>query len=131
MIRRPPRSTRVRSSAASDVYKRQRYETGLRVDLDIVHILPYLPHHTFTMVRNRLLDEKQKSPVLTCEGLRKRFGEIEAVRGVSFEIAPGESYGLLGPNGAGKTTTILIVAGLLEADAGEAIVAGRRLTTKS
>jgi ABC-2 type transport system ATP-binding protein len=69
--------------------------------------------------------------VLHCEGLRKRFGEIEAVRGVSFEIAPGESYGLLGPNGAGKTTTISIVAGLLEADAGEAIVAGRRLTTKS
>jgi len=63
--------------------------------------------------------------------LCKRFGEIEAVRAVSFEIAPGESYGLLGPNGAGKTTTISIVAGLLEADAGEAIVAGQRLTTKS
>jgi ABC-2 type transport system ATP-binding protein len=63
--------------------------------------------------------------------LRKRFGEIEAVRGVSFEIAPGESYGLLGPNGAGKTTTISIVAGLLEADAGEALVEGKLLTTKS
>ena len=83
------------------------------------------------MVRNGLLSEPQTSPVLVCEGLRKRFGEIEAVRGVSFEIAPGESYGLLGPNGAGKTTTISIVAGLLEADAGEAVVAGRRLTTKS
>jgi len=82
-------------------------------------------------VRNRLLNEKQKSPVLACKGLRKRFGEIEAVRGVSFEIAPGESYGLLGPNGAGKTTTISIVAGLLEADAGEALVEGKLLTTKS
>src|SRR5450759_2159998 len=70
-------------------------------------------------------------PVLHCEGLRKRFGDIQAVNGVGFESAPGESHGLLGPNGAGKTTTILIVAGLLEADAGEAIVAGRRLTTKS
>jgi len=70
-------------------------------------------------------------PVLHCEGLSKRFGDIRAVNGVGFEIAPGESYGLLGPNGAGKTTTISIVAGLLEADAGEAIVAGRRLTTKS
>jgi ABC-2 type transport system ATP-binding protein len=70
-------------------------------------------------------------PVLRCENLRKRFGEIEAVRGVSFEIAPGESYGLLGPNGAGKTTAISIVAGLLEADAGEVTVAGQRLTTKS
>ena len=83
------------------------------------------------MVRNGLLNDKRKSPVLHCEGLRKRFGEIEAVRDVSFEIAPGESYGLLGPNGAGKTTTISIVAGLLEADAGEVTVAGKRLTTKS
>jgi ABC-2 type transport system ATP-binding protein len=70
-------------------------------------------------------------PVLHCEGLRKRFGDIQAVNGVGFEIVPGESYGLLGPNGAGKTTTISIVAGLLEADAGEAIVAGNRLTTRS
>ena len=70
-------------------------------------------------------------PVLRCQGLRKRFGDIQAVNGVSFEIAPGESYGLLGPNGAGKTTTISIVAGLLEADAGEAFVAGERLTTRS
>ena len=77
------------------------------------------------------MNVERKSPVLRCEGLRKRFGEIEAVRGVSFEIAPGESYGLLGPNGAGKTTAISIVAGLLEADAGEAIVAGNRLTTRS
>jgi ABC-2 type transport system ATP-binding protein len=70
-------------------------------------------------------------PVLRCQGLRKRFGDIQAVNGVSFEIALGESYGLLGPNGAGKTTTISIVAGLLEADAGEAFVAGERLTTRS
>ena len=46
------------------------------------------------------------------------FGQIEAVRGVSFEIAAGETYGLLGPNGAGKTTTISMVCGLLEPDAG-------------
>lgn len=77
------------------------------------------------------MSDQQNSLVLHCEGLRKRFDEIEAVRGVSFEIAPGESYGLLGPNGAGKTTTISIVAGLLEADAGEVTVAGKRLTTKS
>ena len=76
-------------------------------------------------------NDRTKEPVLHCEGLRKRFGDIQAVNGVSFEIAPGESYGLLGPNGAGKTTTISIVAGLLEADAGEAFVAGERLTTRS
>jgi len=78
-----------------------------------------------------LKNDRTKEPVLHCEGLRKRFGDIQAVNGVSFEIAPGESYGLLGPNGAGKTTTISIVAGLLEADAGEAFVAGERLTTRS
>jgi ABC-2 type transport system ATP-binding protein len=72
-----------------------------------------------------------RESVLHCEGLRKRFGDIQAVNGVSFEIASGESYGLLGPNGAGKTTAISIVAGLLEADAGEAFVAGERLTTRS
>ena len=69
--------------------------------------------------------------VLDCRDLRKRFGEIEAVRGVSFQIAQGETYGLLGPNGAGKTTTISIVCGLLEPDAGEVLVAGQPLTTHS
>jgi ABC-2 type transport system ATP-binding protein len=39
-------------------------------------------------------------------GLRKRFGELEALRGVRFHVAAGEIYGLLGPNGAGKSTTI-------------------------
>jgi ABC-2 type transport system ATP-binding protein len=70
-------------------------------------------------------------PVLECRGLAKRFGAVEAVNGVGFAIAPGETYGLLGPNGAGKTTTISIVCGLLEPDAGEVEVAGRRLTTRS
>jgi ABC-2 type transport system ATP-binding protein len=71
------------------------------------------------------------APVLECRGLRKRFGELEAVRGISLDIAPGETYGLLGPNGAGKTTTISMVCGLLEPDAGEVLVAGRALTTRS
>jgi ABC-2 type transport system ATP-binding protein len=72
-----------------------------------------------------------ESFALQCRGLRKRFGELEALRGVSFEIAAGETYGLLGPNGAGKTTAISIVCGLLEADEGEVVVAGERLTTHS
>jgi ABC-2 type transport system ATP-binding protein len=67
--------------------------------------------------------------VLEAVGLRKRFGDIEAVRGVSFSIAPGETYGLLGPNGAGKTTTISMASGLLAADAGEVRVAGETMTT--
>ena len=75
--------------------------------------------------------EDARQPVLDCIGLHKRFGEIEAVRGVSFEIAEGETYGLLGPNGAGKTTTISMVCGLLEPDSGEVLVGGRPLTTHS
>jgi ABC-2 type transport system ATP-binding protein len=71
------------------------------------------------------------SPVLECVDLRKRFGELEAVRGVSFTIAEGETYGLLGPNGAGKTTTISMVCGLMEPDSGEVSIAGRPLTTRS
>ncbi len=66
-------------------------------------------------------------PVLVCRDLRKSFGEREAVRGVSFEIAPGETYGLLGPNGAGKTTTISMACGILYRDAGEVVVAGQPL----
>jgi len=69
--------------------------------------------------------------VLECRELRKRFGRLEAVSGVSFQIAEGETYGLLGPNGAGKTTAISMVCGLLEADGGEVVVAGRPLTTRS
>ncbi len=63
-------------------------------------------------------------PIVEVTGLRKRFGDVEAVRGIDFRVEVGETYGLLGPNGAGKTTTISIVAGLLRRDAGEVKVAG-------
>jgi ABC-2 type transport system ATP-binding protein len=69
--------------------------------------------------------------VLDAHGLRRSFGDLVAVAGVDVRIAPKETYGLLGPNGAGKTTTISMIAGLLEADAGEVTVDGRRLTTRS
>jgi ABC-2 type transport system ATP-binding protein len=69
--------------------------------------------------------------VLECHGLRRSFGKLAAVDGVSFHIDPGETYGLLGPNGAGKTTTISMVAGLLERDAGEVTVAGEPMTPHS
>jgi ABC-2 type transport system ATP-binding protein len=69
--------------------------------------------------------------VLACSQLEKRYGDLRAVDGVSFEVAEGETYGLLGPNGAGKTTTISIVAGLLRPDAGEVHVLGERLTPRS
>jgi ABC-2 type transport system ATP-binding protein len=67
-------------------------------------------------------------PVLRCDGLVRRFGDRVAVDGVSFEIAPGETYGLLGPNGAGKTTAISLIAGVLAADAGRIEVAGRPMS---
>ncbi|HVP76016.1 MAG TPA: ABC transporter ATP-binding protein [Gaiellaceae bacterium] len=57
-------------------------------------------------------------------GLRKRYGELEAVRGVDFEIEEGEVFGLLGPNGAGKTTTVEILEGYRRRDAGEVTVLG-------
>ena len=69
--------------------------------------------------------------VLRCSGLRKRFGDLQAVDDVGFHIAAGETYGLLGPNGAGKTTTISMVVGLLERDAGEVTVVGEPMTTTS
>ncbi len=69
--------------------------------------------------------------VLAADGLTKRFGDLEAVRGVSLSIARGETYGLLGPNGAGKTTTISMIAGLLEPDSGRVSVDGQTVTTRS
>src|SRR5579864_3493161 len=82
-------------------------------------------------VRERAGVSPPASLVLDCRELHKRFGELEAVRGVSFAIAEGETYGLLGPNGAGKTTTISMVCGLLEPDSGEVFVSGQRLTSHS
>jgi len=56
--------------------------------------------------------------------LRKSYGELEAVRGISFEVQQGEVFGLLGPNGAGKTTTVEILEGYRRRDAGEVEVLG-------
>jgi len=64
------------------------------------------------------------SPAVSVEGLVKRFGEIEAVRGVDFEVRTGETFGFLGPNGAGKSTTINMLCTLMRPSAGSALVAG-------
>ena len=70
-------------------------------------------------------------PILECSGLRKAFDGLVAVDDVAFHIDAGETYGLLGPNGAGKTTSISMIAGLLEMDSGEAVVAGQRVSTNN
>ena len=61
---------------------------------------------------------------VTCAGLRHSFGDVVALDGVSFEVAPGEVFGLLGPNGAGKTTSIRVLVTLLVPQEGDARVFG-------
>ncbi|HEV8583171.1 MAG TPA: ABC transporter ATP-binding protein [Thermoanaerobaculia bacterium] len=61
------------------------------------------------------------------EGLVKRYGELRAVDGISFEVRKGELYGLLGPNGAGKTTTMSMLSGLLKPDEGRIFFDGVEL----
>lgn len=62
--------------------------------------------------------------MLRVENLQKRFGELRAVDGISFQVAKGEVVGLLGPNGAGKTTTMRLITGFLEPDAGQITLDG-------
>jgi ABC-2 type transport system ATP-binding protein len=62
---------------------------------------------------------------ISVRDLRKSYGPVHAVDGVSFEVEQGEFFGILGPNGAGKTTTLEIIEGLREADSGEVVVLGR------
>ncbi|MGY1451799.1 ABC transporter ATP-binding protein [Streptomyces sp. SS8] len=62
---------------------------------------------------------------ITVEGLRKRYGDVQAVDGVSLTVERGEFYGILGPNGAGKTTTLEITEGLRKPDEGTVRLLGR------
>ena len=64
------------------------------------------------------------SAIIEVENLTKRYGDVRALRGVSFSVQEGEVFGLLGPNGAGKTTTVEILEGLRPADGGRATVCG-------
>jgi ABC-2 type transport system ATP-binding protein len=62
--------------------------------------------------------------MIVVDKLRKRYGEVQALDGVSFEVREGEVFGLLGPNGAGKSTTVRVLVTLTQADEGSASVAG-------
>jgi len=63
--------------------------------------------------------------IISLEGLHKRFGGIEALKGISLAIPPGITYGLIGPNGSGKTTLMRILVGISKPTAGTALVLGR------
>jgi ABC-2 type transport system ATP-binding protein len=67
-------------------------------------------------------------PAVLIEHLQKRYGQVEAVKDVSFQVEPGEIFGLLGPNGAGKTTTIRCLCTLAQPDAGNVEVSGISVT---
>ncbi len=64
------------------------------------------------------------STAVEADGLNKTFGEVEAVKDVSFKVEKGEFFGFLGPNGAGKTTTIRMLTGLITPDSGRALIDG-------
>lgn len=68
------------------------------------------------------------TPILEVHNLVKKYGELEAVKGISFEVHEGEIFSLLGPNGAGKTTTISILSTLFEPTDGDALVCGHSVT---
>ena len=63
--------------------------------------------------------------MIKAENLKKRYGDVVAVDGVSFAVEKGETFGLLGPNGAGKTTTIQLLCGLLKPDGGTVSLDGK------
>ena len=71
-----------------------------------------------------------KQPAITVAGLTKNYGEIEAVRGIDFEVPVGETFGFLGPNGAGKSTTIKMLCTLARPTSGSARVAGHEVTSE-
>lgn len=63
--------------------------------------------------------------IIEVNDLKKSYGELQAVDGVSFNVAPGEFFGILGPNGAGKTTTLEMVEGLRAPDGGSITLLGQ------
>jgi linearmycin/streptolysin S transport system ATP-binding protein len=82
---------------------------------------------TLTAARDPILQEtaaRTDQPAVRVDALCKRYDAIEAVAGLSFEIAAGEVFGLLGPNGAGKTTTISVLATRLRPSGGDALIFG-------
>jgi ABC-2 type transport system ATP-binding protein len=88
---------------------------------------PAFPMTTATTERkdSRSAGAHAQTPAIAVRGLWKRYGAVEAVRGISFAVERGEIFGLIGADGAGKTTTFQILAGVMEASSGSAEIFGR------
>ena len=71
------------------------------------------------------------TPAIRIAGLLKSYGDLEVLRGVDFDVAPGSIFALLGSNGAGKTTVVKILSTLLKADGGTAVVNGFDVVTQA
>src|SRR5258708_6651983 len=102
-----------RSEAAGRLYSRYRPDAYLR------YAIPSLPSAPASGGAANMANS-----ILQVENLVKRYGDVEAVRGVSFNVEEGEVFGLLGQNGAGKTTTVEILEGLRNLDSGRVSVCG-------
>src|ERR1700733_9878526 len=81
--------------------------------------------HSGRLLRARPRQRLSMVNAILVRDLRKSYGAFAAVRGIDFEVAPGEVFGLLGPNGAGKTTTVEILEGYRRRDAGIVSVLGQ------
>jgi len=80
---------------------------------------------TYTPLTSKTGSNGLETIAIRIRDLRKRYGKLEAVRGISFEVGKGEIFGLIGPDGAGKTSTFQILAGVMEASSGSAEVFGQ------
>lgn len=69
-------------------------------------------------------------PALQVKNLRKRIGNREIIKGLNFDVYPGEVFGFLGPNGAGKTTTIRMIVGLIKPTSGDVLIAEKNVETE-
>jgi putative ABC transport system ATP-binding protein len=81
--------------------------------------------------RELIVMNNREMPAVSCRGLTKTYGagetQVQALRGVNLEVHPGELLMLVGPSGCGKTTLISVIAGILDADAGDCLLYGRDL----
>ena len=82
------------------------------------------------LTRPQLEDDTARPAMIEVRELSKSYGDVRAVAGISFSVAPGEIFGLLGHNGAGKTTTIQMLTGRIQASGGGARVAGFDIATE-